>query len=310
MATRAEIERELEEIHNLEFEIETRITQGLKPVFDENNVELTQVNIEQRVKEMAAEFARDCKVKNPVLVTVREGAVPFADLFMKELKALKFRFQSASISTSSYHDTSSGALFISEEAEGKEKVSWGARDIFFLEDVIDKGQTYLGLLDLCARRGGRGGDMIALVDKKQPRKRDAVLTGFTISPDAFILGKGLDFNEGGRNLEWIGAVDPALLPTPAEKATLSRKKELNAQLRECIALERQPKNSFFMDCVTSAGLVGVAALGAMSANVSGGVGLMTTVAALTGLTKVGIFARGMSRNIEAVSPTIVPTGPN
>lgn len=306
MITREEIEQELDAIHALEFEIETRITEGLKKVRDVNGVELSQENIEGRVKEMANEFVRTCQVKNPMLVTVREGAVPFADLFTNELKRLGFRFQPASISTTSYHGTSSGGLSISPD----EKLLCGRRDVFLLEDVIDKGNTYEGLKDLYFSRGVKSIEMIAMIDKKQPRKCEPFLTGFTIGPKEFIAGMGLDVDECLRNIPWVGAVDPTLLPTPDEMARLGRKKHLNEQLRQCIALASQtqsqnslPQHSFFLDCLTSAGLVGVAALGAMTVNTSRGVGLLATAAALAGLTKVGLFARGISRNAEVVSPT-------
>lgn len=309
MTRKEEILKELDVIHQLEFKIETRIRDGLKRVWDIHGVELTEENIGLRVREMAARFASECKVQNPMLVTVREGAAPFAERFMSELDKLNFRYQRASISTSSYHGTSSsGEVRISPD----EKLPCGGRDVFLLEDVIDLGNTYKKLIALYELRGVASINLIAMIDKKQPRDVEACLTGFTIGKDEFIVGMGLDFDELLRTLTWIGAVDTSLLPTEEERKILGQKRRLNEELRECIALEKQvqPKNSFFLDCVVSAGLVGVAALGAMAAVRSEGVGMLTTVAALTGLTKIGLFARSsMARNDEAM-PLAAVTGPS
>lgn len=231
MVTRAEIEKELHEIHQLEFNIETRITKGLKDVHDNNGELLSPDNINKRIKAMAAEFAATCQEKNPVLVTVMEGASRFASLFTEELRQLNFRFQTASISTTSYHGTTAGELTIVDD----EKLDVGCRPVYLLEDVIDKGVTFEKLKEYYISKGVSLIEMIALIDKKQPRKSDAKLTGFTIAADEFIVGMGLDFDGLERNVNGVMAVDVTLLPTDEEKAKLSRKRKLNEQLCECIA---------------------------------------------------------------------------
>jgi hypothetical protein len=154
--------------------------------------------------------------------------------------------------------------------------------------------------------------MIVLVDMKQPRKSNASFVGFTVDPKAFIAGLGMDFNESLRNVSRIGAVDPDLLPTEAERLVLGRKKQLNTELRQHIAskqpqsqgsLQTQSQGSFYLKAIVGTGIVGAVVLCLTSAvsEASKAVSLVAATAALSNLDRLSLFAK---RTTDVATPSI------
>ena len=83
------------------------------------------------------------------------------------------------------------------------------RDILFVEDIIDTGQTLKELHALMLKRHAASVKTTALLNKQDRRIVDfqADYVGFEI-PNAFVVGYGMDFNEQYRNLPYIGVLKP------------------------------------------------------------------------------------------------------
>jgi hypoxanthine phosphoribosyltransferase len=77
-------------------------------------------------------------------------------------------------------------------------------DVLLVEDIVDTGLTASWLLRHLASHETRSVRLCTLLDKPAGRRVDVPIdyVGFTI-PDEFVLGYGLDFEEGYRNLPAI-----------------------------------------------------------------------------------------------------------
>ncbi len=167
--------------------------------------------IEARVTELGEQIAADYEGKDPVLLGVLNGAVPFlADLSRHLAPQIEIDFLSL---------TRFGA-----EGRVGIKVDSGTsiadRHVLVVEDIVDTGLTLSYLLGLLGTRGPASLATATLVDKKTRRIVDLDLQyrGFEVG-DEFLLGYGLDWEGRYRNLRSLWAVldlaafqeDPAAL---------------------------------------------------------------------------------------------------
>jgi len=177
--------------------------------FNNTNLEtLFSANeIQQRIKELGAEIARDYEGRNPLLIGVLKGACIFiSDL----LRAIDLRLGIEFMAISSYGSSTrtSGEVRIIKDLD----VPIEGRDILFVEDIVDTGLTLSYLLANLKSRGATSVKLVALLDKHERREREVEIDylGFPI-PDAFVVGYGLDFAERYRNLPFIAVVkDPEI----------------------------------------------------------------------------------------------------
>mgnify|MGYP000931264515 FL=1 len=104
---------------------------------------------------------------------------------------------------SSYHGgtASSGVINVIKDID--QDIT--GRDILFVEDIIDTGQTLKNLCNLFKERNAASVKIATLLDKPEGRvvEIDADYTCFTI-PNEFVVGYGLDYNENYRNIPYIG----------------------------------------------------------------------------------------------------------
>lgn len=170
-----------------------------------NNMEkilITEEEITVRVKELAAELAEEYKGKNPLLVCVLKGGMPFMADLMKEMNIL---LEIDFMDVSSYGDEfeSSGEVKIIKDLS----TPVSNRHVLFVEDIIDTGRTLSYLYELLNTRNAASIKTVSLLDKPTRRrtKLQADWVGFEI-PDEFVVGYGLDFKGQYRNMPVIGVI--------------------------------------------------------------------------------------------------------
>ena len=307
----------LSAIHALESKIEARIISGLKPVLDETGVTLSLAEITLRIKRLASELMDDHSVNAPILISVMDGALPFAATLQKELSTLNYNFQYATIQVSSYDGTESGVLSITSTL----KMPVGGRDVIVVDDVCDTGKTYNALrLLLLHKLGANSVRLMALIDKKQPRdnlEANPTYSGFTVSKDAFVAGWGMDYDGLLRNyFKDIGAVDPSTLPSAEEKVLLKSKKPLNIQLQACSALELKlneqlrkdvsfDPDSFYFKCLVGMSVAG-AALTALSILLLNPVTAFITVSLYSAASVAGLYYSGFFAGVTVANTKAIP----
>ena len=153
-------------------------------------------------RELGQKLTKDYQGKNPILVGILKGSVPF----MAELiKHIDTHIELDFMLVSSYHGgtSSTGVINIIKDMDQDIK----GRDILFVEDIIDTGKTLKSLKELFEGRQPAYVKIATLLDKPEGRlvEIEADYTCFTI-PNEFVVGYGLDYDENYRNLPYIGVL--------------------------------------------------------------------------------------------------------
>jgi hypoxanthine phosphoribosyltransferase len=155
--------------------------------------------IQGRIREMGAEITRDYAGREPHLVGVLKGALPFmVDL----MRCIDLSVTLDYIAVSSYGaatKTSGEVKLVKDLDQGLE-----GRDLLVVEDIVDTGLTLNYLMNVLRARGPRTLKVASLLSKPSRRLVETHLdyTGFSIE-DHFVVGYGLDYNEKHRNLRDI-----------------------------------------------------------------------------------------------------------
>jgi hypoxanthine phosphoribosyltransferase len=161
--------------------------------------------IEERIRELGAEIARDYAGSNPLLVGVLKGACTFlSDLMRAADIPLSVEFMA--ISSYGAEMRTSGEVRILKDLD----VAIEGRHILVVEDIVDTGLTLSYLLANLKSRGAASVKLAALLDKYERREKEVPIDylGFPI-PDKFVVGYGLDYAERYRNLPFIAVLkDP------------------------------------------------------------------------------------------------------
>ena len=79
------------------------------------------------------------------------------------------------------------------------------RDVIIVEDIVDTGRTLKALIDNLKERKVASVTCASLIDKPETRIVDveADYVGI-VSPNVFLVGFGLDYDEKYRNLPYVG----------------------------------------------------------------------------------------------------------
>lgn len=160
--------------------------------------------IQARVKELAQELNREYNNEEVYVIGVLKGAVVFMIDLIKHLEMpVKIEF----IRLSSYGSgtTSTGQV----NAVDISLPDLNGKNVLIVEDIIDTGHTAKFLTEFIHNNFSvRSYKFVALLDKRCRRVVDINpdLYGFEIE-DKFVGGYGLDFDEGYRNLNYIGYIE-------------------------------------------------------------------------------------------------------
>jgi len=169
---------------------------------DIKDVLITEDEIKAKVKELGEQISNDYKNEDLILVGVLKGANVFmGDLMRKITKSIEIDF----ISVTSYGAStkSSGVVKILKDLD----VEIENKNVIIIEDIVDTGLTLNYLLKNFKSRNPKSLKICTLLDKPERREVDIPIDyrGFSI-PDVFIVGYGIDYAEGYRNLPYIATL--------------------------------------------------------------------------------------------------------
>ena len=152
---------------------------------DIKKILISQDEITEAAKKLGAQLTKDYEGKNPILVGILKGSIPFMAELVK------------------YIDTHLEMDNIKQDVTQNVK----GRHIVFVEDIIDTGQTLKSLRDMFTAREAASVKIVTMLDKPEGRtvEIEADYTCFTI-PNEFVVGYGLDYNENYRNLPYVGVL--------------------------------------------------------------------------------------------------------
>ena len=164
---------------------------------------LTEQEVDERIAQIGADISRDYEGKEVHLICVLKGGAPFMCELAKRITC-KVSLDFMSVSSYGSGTDSSGIVKIvkdlDEPLEGK--------DVIVVEDIIDSGRTLSHLLEIFKKRNPASIRLCTLLDKPERRVVKDIkvdYAGFN-TPDEFVVGYGLDYDQKYRNLPYIGMV--------------------------------------------------------------------------------------------------------
>jgi hypoxanthine phosphoribosyltransferase len=164
----------------------------------EFDIYLSEDEIQQKVRELAAQLEEDYKGKKPLFIAILNGSFMFAaDIF----KHLNTDAEICFIKLASYKGMRSTGNVIT--AIGLDQDLYN-RDVVIIEDIVDTGKTLFHFLPKLVHQQPASLKIVSLLHKKEATIFDLNVdyVGFTI-PDKFVIGYGLDYDGLGRNLKEI-----------------------------------------------------------------------------------------------------------
>ena len=155
---------------------------------------LSEAEIQEKIKLLAAQLNKDYAGKKPIFLSILNGSFLFtADLF----KQITIEAEVCFIKLASYKGmTSSGNVITAIGLEANVT----DRHIIIMEDIIDTGKTLHHYLPQLASSSPASIKIAVLLNKKEARQypEEIHYTCFDI-PNKFVVGYGLDYDGLGRN---------------------------------------------------------------------------------------------------------------
>ncbi len=164
---------------------------------------LSAKQIDNKVKELAAEISKDYEGKKPLLIAILKGAVIFLSDLIRYIE-VPVEIDFMAVSSYGADTASSGVVRILKDLDQSIK----DKDVLIVEDIVDTGLTLNYIIENLSSRQPRSLKVVTLLDKPDRRKVEFKpdYCGFII-PDYFVIGYGLDFDEHYRHLTDLCIID-------------------------------------------------------------------------------------------------------
>ena len=163
---------------------------------------IPEERIKERVRTLAKQIEEDMG-QSFIVVSLLKGSFVFtADLIREFSVPIKVDFMWVSSYGSSLESSGSVRIIqdITMDIQGKK--------VLLVDDILDTGWTLKEVVEFIKRKNPSVLKVCVLLDKKERRRVDIKVdyVGFEV-PDKFLVGYGLDWDEEGRGLRGIYAVD-------------------------------------------------------------------------------------------------------
>lgn len=170
----------------------------LKPLIPAEEIHLA-------VARLANEIRRDYTGKNPLMVGILKGSF----IFLSDLvRALKVPLEIDFVRAASYGPgvVTSGEIRVTKDVD----THLLGRDVIVVEDIVDTGLTLDAIIRHLKAKGPASIKVCALLDKPAMRRVDVKVDylGFDLGKETgFLVGYGLDYNEGYRYLPGVYVIE-------------------------------------------------------------------------------------------------------
>ncbi len=174
------------------------------PIPGLDRVLFTEQQIDERIREVAAEISQRYQGRTVKLIGVLKGSIFFMTALAKYIDVpLKIDF--LAISSFSNKSGSPGVVRIAKDLDE----SIEGEDVILVEDIVDTGFTLRYLLQTLAGRAPNSLSVCTFLDRNSRRivQVPVDFRCFDI-PDRFVVGFGLDHNQLYRNLTYVAVMKP------------------------------------------------------------------------------------------------------
>lgn len=172
-------------------------------MLDKISVLISEEEIDKRTREIAEQISKEFEGKSVHLICILKGSVFFCCDLAKRL-TVPVTVDFMSVSSYGNEKVSSGRVRILKDLDE----SIQGKNVIIVEDIIDSGKTLSYLQDMLISRAPESLSICSLLDKPDRRQTDVNVkyVGFEI-PDKFVVGYGLDYQQGLRNLPYVGVIE-------------------------------------------------------------------------------------------------------
>ena len=161
-------------------------------------ISIPETEIKRHVKALAEQMSKDLEGKNPLFLAVLNGSFIFAADLMREMTIpceitfVKLASYQGTTSTGKVHEV----IGINENLSG--------RTVVIVEDIVESGHTMKRMMEQIGTRNPSSVQICTLFFKPEKLQEELALdyVAFCI-PDDFIVGYGLDYDQGGRGLKHV-----------------------------------------------------------------------------------------------------------
>ena len=172
---------------------------------DIERVLFSEEQLKSRIKEVGAQISKDYYGKDPVVVGILKGVVPF---YSAMVQSITIPLEEDFMCVSSYSGIeSTGKIILRKDVDADIR----GRHVLILEDILDSGRTLKAIVEMLKDRKPASVKICTLFDKPEGRK--IPLTADYVCydvPNEFVVGFGLDYNEYYRNLPYVGVLKPSV----------------------------------------------------------------------------------------------------
>jgi hypoxanthine phosphoribosyltransferase len=177
---------------------------------DIERVVIAEEQINDKIRHLAKRVSADYPSGvTLLLVGVLKGAAMFMADFARALgrESRRVELEFMAISSYGHRATSSGVVRILKDLDR----DISGRHVVVVEDVVDSGLTLSWLLKYLDSRAPASVHVVALLRKPDAIKVEVPVkyVGFDI-PNEFVVGYGLDYGEGYRELPYVGVLRPSV----------------------------------------------------------------------------------------------------
>ena len=164
----------------------------------------TEAQINERLREVAAQISEDYRERDLKLISILKGSVFFLTALAREL-TIPVKIDFLSISSFSGQARAPGLVRIAKDLDD----TIDGEDVLLIEDIVDTGFTTRYLLQTLAGRSPNSIKICTLLDRTIRRivQVPVEYRCFEI-PDRFVVGFGLDYKQFHRNLPYIAVMNP------------------------------------------------------------------------------------------------------
>ena len=164
----------------------------------------TEQQIDERIREVAAEITQRYQGKAIKLIGVLKGSIFFLTALARHIE-VPLRIDFLGISSFSNKSGAPGVVRIAKDLDE----SIEGEDVVLVEDIVDTGFTLRYLLQTLAGRAPNSLAVCTFLDRNSRRivQVPVDFRCFEI-PDRFVVGFGLDYNQLYRNLGYVAVMKP------------------------------------------------------------------------------------------------------
>lgn len=172
-----------------------------KKLLAASEVLVSQAQIDQAISRLAEQISADLAEKNPLLLCVMMGALPFTGALMSKLR---FPLDVDYLHASRYGENTVGTT-LAWRAFPQQPVQ--GRVVLVVDDILDEGVTLAAVRDRLLQMGAAEVKIVAFAEKQNNKQKPVKADYLGVSlPDRFVFGFGMDVQGAWRNLPEIYAV--------------------------------------------------------------------------------------------------------